>query len=77
MGSRGSNPLPSSMCLMCLKDDVFGPKGPSSRELLRKRAARIKSMITEAEANKDRLCYVGDAAVNLLKKEQYELARQL
>jgi len=30
-----------------------------------------------AEDKKLSMCYIGDAAVELLKKEQYELAKQL
>jgi hypothetical protein len=65
------------MCLMCLKNDVFGGRNPTTRERLFERAKHVKEMIREAEDNKLFLCYVGDAAVELLKKEQYELAKNL
>ena len=65
------------MCLMCMKNDVFAGREPSTRELLKQRAARVKEMLNEAEAKKLDLCYIGDAAVALLKREQYELAKQL
>jgi len=65
------------MCYLCLKDDIFVERRLSDAQLLRERAAHIKSMIREAEENKERMCYVGDAAVELLKKEQYEIAKKL
>jgi hypothetical protein len=65
------------MCLMCLKDDVFGGRNPTTQELVRERAKRIKELLREADDHRLQLCYVGDAAVELLRKEQYELARQL
>lgn len=65
------------MCLMCLKNDVFGGRNPSTRERLLERAKKIKDMLREAEDNKLSLCYIGDAAVELLKIEQYDLAKQL
>lgn len=65
------------MCLMCLKNDVFGGRNPTTRERLLERARKVKEMLREAEDNKHGLCYIGDAAVNLLKQEQYELAKQL
>jgi len=65
------------MCLMCLKTDVFGGRNPTTRERLLERAKHIKEMIREAEDNKNSLCFVGDAAIELLRQEQYELARQL
>jgi hypothetical protein len=65
------------MCLMCLKNDVFGGRNPSTRELLKERAKKVKEMLQEAENKKHSLCFIGDAAVELLKREQYELARQL
>lgn len=65
------------MCFMCLKDDVFGGKDPTKEQLAKERALKVKQLITEAEARKHEMCYVGDAAVDLLKQEQYDLARQL
>jgi energy-converting hydrogenase A subunit M len=65
------------MCLMCLKNDVFGGRNPTSRELVRERAMKVKRLLKEADDNKLQLCYVGDAAVELLKKEQYDLAKEL
>ncbi len=65
------------MCFMCLKDDIFGGKDPTNEQRLRERAAHVKRLIAEAEAKRDSMCYIGDAAVELLKKEQYELAKQL
>jgi hypothetical protein len=65
------------MCLMCMKNDVFSGRNPSTRELLKDRARRVKDMLTEAESNQGDLCYIGDAAVNLLKQEQYDLAKRL
>ena len=65
------------MCMMCLKNDVFGGRNPTTRERLLERARKVKEMLREAENNSPTLCFIGDAAVELLKKEQYELARQL
>lgn len=65
------------MCYMCLKDDVFAFKDPTDEQRLRLRAAHIKRLLLEAEDNKYTMCYIGDAAVELLKKEQYELAKKL
>lgn len=65
------------MCFMCLKDDIFGAKDPSDHQRLRERAAKVKQLLREADERKNETCYVGDAAVGLLKEEQYALARQL
>jgi len=65
------------MCYLCLKDDVFAGMNPTNEQRLRDRAAHIKRLIREAEDKKLSMCYIGDAAVELLKKEQYELAKQL
>lgn len=65
------------MCYLCLKDDIFTGKNPTNEQRLRERAAHVKRLLREAEDNKHTMCYIGDAAVELLKNEQYELARQL
>jgi hypothetical protein len=65
------------MCYMCMKDDVFGGVNPTNQQRLRERARQVKLMLAEAEDRRMEMCYVGDAAVELLKKEQYELAKQL
>lgn len=65
------------MCYMCLRDDIFGGRNPSNVQRLRERAAQVKKLIAEAEDRKHEMCHVGDAAVNLLKEEQYKLAREL
>lgn len=65
------------MCFMCLKDDVFGPPQPKKQQLLRERAKHVKQLLSEAEERRMEMCYVGDAAVDLLKQEQYDLAKQL
>lgn len=65
------------MCYMCLKDDVFSGKNPTTERRLRDRAAQVKRILDEASLNEDSMCYIGDAAVRLLKEEQYELAKQL
>jgi hypothetical protein len=65
------------MCYLCLKDDIFAGKNPTNEQQLRERAVHIKRIIREAEDNKHSMCYIGDATVELLKKEQYELAKQL
>jgi hypothetical protein len=62
---------------MCLKDDIFGAKDPTDRQRLRERAARIKELLREAEERSQENCHIGDAVVDLLKEEQYEIARQL
>lgn len=62
---------------MCMKDDVFGGVNPTNQQRLRERARQVKLMLAEAEDRRMEMCYVGDAAVELLKKEQYELAKQL
>lgn len=65
------------MCYLCLREDVFAGKGQTEEQRLRERAAHVKLLIAEAESRRDRMCYIGDAAVELLKKEQYELAKKL
>lgn len=62
---------------MCLRDDVFAGKNPTNRQRLLERAAHVKYLIRVAEDNMNRMCYIGDAALNLLKEEQYALAKQL
>jgi len=63
------------MCLMCMKDNIFEGRNPTSLERARKRALKIKQLLLDVD--NEELCYVGDAAVELLKKEQYDLAREL
>jgi len=68
------------MCYMCMiLDDVFAPKVKSDRERLRERAAQVKKLVNEAETRKAEIsaCDMGEAWVDVLKEEQYELARQL
>lgn len=65
------------MCFLCLKDNPFANKNPSTRDAHKARAAEIKELIREAEEKENDMCFVGDATIELLKKEQYELARQL
>lgn len=65
------------MCMLCLKNDIFGGRNPTTTERLKARAKAIKEMITEAESNKNGLCYMGDAAIALLKQEQFDLAQKL
>lgn len=65
------------MCFLCLKDNPFANKNPSNDELLKARALEIKTLIKEAEGREPDMCHIGDAVIELLKKEQYELARQL
>ena len=68
------------MCYMCMiLDDVFAPKVKSGREQLRERAAHVKKLVAEAETRKDEVnaCDMGEMWVDVLKQEQYELARQL
>lgn len=62
---------------MCLKDDIFEAKDPSDRQRLRERAAKVKELLREAEDRRMENCHIGDAVVDLLKEEQYEIARQL
>lgn len=65
------------MCYLCLRDDIFAGKEQTEQARLRERAAHIKQLIADAESRRDKMCYVGDAAIELLKKEQYEIARKL
>lgn len=65
------------MCYLCLKDDVFKNKQASNMELKLARAKHIKDTIAEAEGKTSEMCYIGDATIELLKKEQYELSRDL
>lgn len=65
------------MCYMCVKDDVLKGINPSNEQLLRERAARVKRLVNEAETRKAETCDIGEAIVDLLKDEQYRLARQL
>ena len=65
------------MCYLCLRDDIFGAKDPSDRERLRERAAKVKELLREAEDRRLENCHIGDAVVDLLKEEQYDLAKQL
>jgi hypothetical protein len=65
------------MCYLCMKDDVILSQRPNPGRELRERAVRIKAMLREAEENEGSTCHIGEAAVQILKQEQYELARQL
>ncbi len=65
------------MCFLCLKDNLFANKNPSTRDAKRARVVEIKRLINEAEGKHDDMCFIGDATIELLKKEQYELARDL
>jgi len=63
------------MCYLCLKDDPFAIKPLTTLDRVKQRALEIKVMLREAEEQE--LCHIGDGTVERLKKEQYELARQL
>ena len=67
----------TNMCFLCLKDNPFANKNPLNIDLKRARAQEIKELIREAEAKQLYMCYIGDATIALLKKEQYELAKDL
>lgn len=59
---------------MCMKD-IFVGRNPTTVEKAKSRALKIKALLADAE--NEELCYIGDASIELLKKEQYELAREL
>lgn len=65
------------MCLICIKDDLFGSRGPTQQARLLDRARKIKEILREAEENKSSTCFIGDAMIDQLKTEQFELAKQL
>jgi hypothetical protein len=65
------------MCYMCVKDDVLKGLNPTNEQRLRERAAHVKGLIAEAERRKSETCDIGEGIVDLLKEEQYRIARQL
>lgn len=66
------------MCFLCMKDNPFANRGVSTLVAKRERALEIKQLIREAEeSGHDKMCHIGDATVELLKQEQYELAKDL
>jgi len=65
------------MCYMCVKDDVLKGMNPTNQQRLRERAAHVKGLIAEAERRKQETCDIGGAIVDLLREEQYKIARQL
>lgn len=72
-------PLPpqigKNMCYLCLKDDPFAVKPLTTVDRIKQRALEIKFLLREAEEHDK--CHIGDATIERLKQEQYELARQL
>jgi len=63
------------MCLMCIQTNIFSGRNPTNLELARARAKEIKSLL--ASVDTEATCHIGDGAIELLKKEQYELAKRL
>jgi hypothetical protein len=62
---------------MCLKDNIFDGRNTTDEQRKRQRAAQVKLLLDEAESKRGTTCFMGDAAVNLLREEQYQLARSL
>lgn len=63
------------MCYLCLKDDVFPATYPTEVAKKRQRAADVKKTLRDAET-KTR-CGAGEIILEVLRQEQYKLAKDL
>jgi hypothetical protein len=63
------------MCYLCLADQFRLEMPKSKTERLKDRALEIKQLLRQAEQNS--VCGEGNKVIQILKEEQYKLARSI